>query len=137
MAAAFEPDAVLINLGQNDYGKPAHIDPKTGKPVKNHLPPTELWVQNYQWFIQNISAKAATKVPQFFLACGGMADKYCNDTQAAVAHMKSIGHQNVHYIDLTPASANKDPKYMGCGNHPSWLSHKAMAVHRLDSDWIG
>ena len=36
--AAFGPHAVLINLGQNDYGKPAHTDPKTGKPVKSHLP---------------------------------------------------------------------------------------------------
>jgi hypothetical protein len=126
IATSFEPDAVLINLGQNDYGRPAHIDPKTGKPVKNHLPPTELWVQNYQWFIANITAKAA-RPPQIFLACGGMADKYCNDTKATVAHMNAIGHHNVHYIDLTPASADKDPKYMGCANHPSWIAHRAMA----------
>ena len=33
-AVAFEPDAVLINLGQNDYGCPAHDDPKTGKPTR-------------------------------------------------------------------------------------------------------
>ena len=29
--APWAPDAVLINLGQNDYGAPAHVDPKTGK----------------------------------------------------------------------------------------------------------
>ena len=124
--APFDPDAVLINLGQNDYGKPAHVDPNTGKPVKNHLPPTALWILNYQWFIGNITSKA-TKVPQFFLACGGMADKYCSDTMATVAHMHKVGHANVHYVDLTAASADKDPKYMGCAGHPSWVSHKAMA----------
>ena len=125
-AAGWEPDVVMINLGQNDYGPPAHKDPKTGKQIKNHRPPTQLWAQNYAWFLGNISA-AASKPPQFFLACGGMADKYCNDTQTAVSQMQAAGHKNVHYVDLTPASTDKDPKYMGCGNHPSWISHQAMA----------
>ena len=72
--APFEPHAVLINLGQNDYGKPAHVDPSTGKPVKNHLPPTAMWVRNYAWFLGNITAAQKT-APEFFLACGGMQDK--------------------------------------------------------------
>ena len=134
--AAWAPQAVLINLGQNDYGKPAHKDPKTGKQIKNHLPPPALWAQNYGWFIGNItaaaaaangSAGAAKTPPEFFLACGGMADKYCNNTMAAVAEMNAAGHKNVHYVDLTPSSTDKDPKYMGCGNHPSWLGHKKAA----------
>ena len=40
----FAPQAVLINLGGNDYGKP----PK--------CPTTQQWVQHYPWFVGNISA---------------------------------------------------------------------------------
>jgi hypothetical protein len=130
-ATDWAPDAVLINLGQNDYGAPAHKDPKTGKELKNHRPPPALWAQNYEWFIGNITSAArksgANTPPEFFLACGGMADKYCNDTMAAVAQMNAAGHKNIHYVDLTPSSTDKDPKYMGCGNHPSWLGHKKAA----------
>lgn len=43
------PDAIVINLGQNDYGKPAHIDPKTGKQIPNHLPSPSQWTTHYRW----------------------------------------------------------------------------------------
>ena len=42
------PDAIVINLGQNDYGKPAHTDPKTGKQVPNHLPSPTQWATHYR-----------------------------------------------------------------------------------------
>ena len=38
------PHAVLMNMGQNDYGPPAGTDPKTGKPTPSHRPTTEQWV---------------------------------------------------------------------------------------------
>merc|ERR1711967_41171 len=43
----FDPDAAVINLGQNDYGKPAHIDPVSGKPVKSHCPTSDQWTSHY------------------------------------------------------------------------------------------
>ena len=40
----------------------------------------------------------APKVPTFFLACGGMAPKYCNDTAAAVKQMNAAGMKNVVFM---------------------------------------
>ena len=81
-------------------------------------------------FMQNITALYAPPEPiVFFLACGGMSSKYCNDTQAAVASMNLAGHSNVHYLDLTPSSVGVESKYMGCAGHPSWIGHaKAAAI---------
>ena len=77
------------------------------------------FIPRSRYFIGNITASAstngATTPPEFFLACGGMADKYCNDTMAAVAELNAAGHKNIHYVDLTPSSTDKDPTYMGCG----------------------
>eukprot|EP01051_Picozoa_sp_SAG22_P009963 SAG22_NODE_867_length_6776_cov_2.480455_4_plen_524_part_00 len=151
-APAFDADVFLINLGQNDYGKPAHIDPKTKKPVKSHLPTPEQWTKYYTEFVANLTASDSfkspssssssssttttttasgpsnSKPPEFFLAVGGMADKYMANTKAAVAHMNSLGHQNVHLLDITASSTNVDKSYMGCGEHPSWIGH-AKAAH--------
>eukprot|EP01052_Picozoa_sp_SAG31_P041540 SAG31_NODE_6329_length_2064_cov_1.551654_2_plen_244_part_00 len=131
-ALDWAPDAVLINLGQNDYGLPAHVDPKTGHHIPNHLPSPTQWTDNYQLFIANITA-AAKKVPgnhhlpHFFLACGGMSPKYCNNTARAVAAMKANGMANVHYLDITASSVGANPKFMGCGGHPSWIGHEKAA----------
>ena len=96
MAPAFHADLFLINLGQNDYGKPAHIDPKTHKQIPSHLPTTEQWTRYYTEFVTNLSTSDAFRrssssssntiapVPQFFLAVGGMADKYLLSIQYAV-----------------------------------------------------
>ena len=113
------PHAVLINLGQNDYGA-------------DHIPNTTEWVAAYTDFVKNISATYRS-TPHFFLACGGMADKYCLDTEAAVRSMNSAGLGNVHYLDLTAAGASafQNGTTQGCpghpGSHPSWVSHALMA----------
>ena len=120
------PHAVVINLGQNDYGAPAHIDPKTHKPVPSHLPTREQWTTHYEYFINNMTAAYKTE-PTFFLVCGGMATKYCANTEAAVKAMNAKGQTNVHYVDVSQGGAGKNATTMGCGNHPSWISHEAMA----------
>jgi len=151
-AKAFDADVFLVNLGQNDYGKPAHIDPKTGKPVKSHLPTAAHWVKFYTEFVANLTAsesfggagdassaadsaagkgRAAAaggkKAPEFFLAVGGMADKYMNNTKLAVAHMNSLGNKNVHLLDITGSSTDVQKSYLGCGGHPSWIGHQKAA----------
>ena len=135
---SFDPDAVIINLGQNDYGLPAHIDPKTHKPVKTHLPSTAQWTKYYTGFVGDITQHNKGKLPQFFLACGGMADKYCNNTEAAVNHMKGLGQQNMHFLDITGSSTNVNSSYMGCASHPSWLGHQKAAelAHPLIRDTL-
>jgi hypothetical protein len=116
------PHVVVINLGQNDFGA-------------GHIPSRQLWVAAYTDFVRNITATyAAAQPPHFFLACGGMADKYCNDTQAAVGSMRAAkGWTNVHYLDVTMAGAGawKNRSTEGCpgspGSHPSFVSHALMA----------
>ena len=129
--APFAPHAVVINLGQNDYGKPAHIDPVSGKPMPNHLPSPSQWALHYRWFLGNLTAlySGSSKKQTFFLACGGMAPKYCNDTEAAVKEMNAAGMANVHYLDITASSVLANASYMGCAGHPSWIGHaKAAAI---------
>jgi hypothetical protein len=43
------PHAVLMNMGQNDYGAPAGTDPKTGKPTPSHRPTTQQWVSTCEY----------------------------------------------------------------------------------------
>jgi len=126
-AADGTPDAIVINLGQNDFGKPAHIDPVTGKPVPNHLPSPGQWALHYSWFLGNMTALYAPNLPTYFLACGGMAPKYCNDTKAAVQQMNDAGMANVYFLDITASSVGANASYMGCAGHPSWIGHSKAA----------
>jgi hypothetical protein len=113
-------------------GAPAHVDPKTGKHIPNHLPSPAQWADNYALFLANITAAArlvpGSKPPHFFLACGGMSPKYCNNTANAVKAMTAKGMTNVHYLDITASSVGAgNPKYMGCAGHPSWIGHAKAA----------
>ena len=56
-----------------------------------------------------------------------MADKYFNNTKAAVEHMKSLGRTNVQLLDIRESSTNVNKSYMGCGEHPSWIGHQKAA----------
>ena len=64
---------------------------------------------------------------------GGMANKYCADTAAAVKAMAAEGMHNVHFLNLTMAGADTAANMSteGCpgtrGSHPSWRSHELMA----------
>ena len=40
---------------------------QTGKQIKNHRPPTQLWAQNYAWFLGNISAVFGLDAPDLFV----------------------------------------------------------------------
>ena len=59
--------------------------------------------------------------------CAGMATKYCANTEAAVKAMNAKGMKNVHYVDISEGGAGMNATTMGCGNHPSWVSHEVMA----------
>ena len=116
------PHAVIINLGQNDYGA-------------GHIPSSQMWISAYTNFVANITATYHAAIPpRFFLACGGMADKYCKDTEQAAQHMRTHGGlTNVFYLDITLAGAGawKNGTTEGCpgspGSHPSFVSHALMA----------
>jgi hypothetical protein len=69
-------------------------------------------------FLDNMTNLYAPKRPTFFLACGGMAPKYCNNTAAAVKEMQAGGMSNVHFLDITASSVGANASYMGCAGHP-------------------
>ena len=50
-----------------------------------------------------------------------------NNTKAVVTHMRALGSTNVHLLDITASSTNVEKRYMGCGNHPSWIGHQKAA----------
>jgi hypothetical protein len=120
---SFAPHAVVINLGQNDFG----TTPK-------HMPSSMLWTTAYTAFVRNISASYAAQAvdPVFFLACGGMDTRYCNATAAAVSSMQEEG-MPVHFLDIRAAGAAAwiNGSTEGCpgtpGSHPSVESHALMA----------
>lgn len=131
----------LYGFRQNDYGA-------------GHYPTTRQWIDAYSNFVLNITRTyRPAPPPVFFLACGGMANRYCADTQKAVASMnmninmrmgmirnKSSGMGSthvkvqVHYLDLTGTGAGawSNGTTEGCpgghGSHPSWVSHELMAA---------
>ena len=73
----FNPHAVLINLGQNDYGV-------------GHIPTSAVWARAYRAFVEEIMGtyNDPGRAVQFFLVCGGNDSKYCEDTKQAVVGMQ-------------------------------------------------
>jgi hypothetical protein len=78
------PDAVLINLGTNDYSTQPY-------------PPQDVFVSGYQKFISFIQSRYLTINPnlQFFLACGPMIGNPCCQYVQQVAKL-----EGATYVDL-------------------------------------
>ena len=93
----FNPHAVLINLGQNDYGV-------------GHIPTSAVWARAYRAFVEAITGtyNDPGRAIQFFLVCGGMDSKYgyCEDTKQAVVGMAANGIGNVHFLDVVAEGAD-------------------------------
>jgi len=101
------PDAIVINLGTNDYST-------------SPQPPEDLFVNAYVSFIQTIQQKYSPYHPKFFLACGPMIGKPCCDYVKSVASNTSST-----YIDLEGILTY--PYDYGCDGHPSVSGHYKMA----------
>jgi hypothetical protein len=118
--SGFAPHAIIINLGQNDFGS-----------TPDHVPSASMWINAYTAFVRNISATydAEPVRPIFFLACGGMDTKYCNATAAAVHSMNTKGLL-VYFLDISASGAGawKNGSTEGCDSHPSVTSHALMAA---------
>ncbi|EGG17740.1 esterase [Cavenderia fasciculata] len=101
----FQPDAVVINLGTNDYStQPA--------------PPQSIFTQGYLAFIQLLKSKY-TNNPTFFLACGPMISNPCCQYVKDIATQTGSTFINLQGL-LTPEST-------GCAGHPNQLGHTYMA----------
>jgi hypothetical protein len=145
--AHFQPDAVVINLGTNDYS--TYVSRRQSlirkasawynvryAPIywqlvccsaaavamhSNPTPPQSVFVQGYQSLIAQVRSAYGSKMP-IFLACGPMIGNPCCQYVQQVVQSSS----NTHYIDLT--KLNLQPSDYGCAGHPSVSGQKKMAV---------
>jgi len=105
--ASWIPDALVINLGTNDYATQPN-------------PSQEVFVNAYVAFVKRILNNYATKPPQIFLMCGPMiTDPCCQYVQDAATAIKAT------YIDVQKILV--DPTDIGCASHPNVSGHQKMA----------
>jgi lysophospholipase L1-like esterase len=114
------PDAVVINLGTNDFGR--------GNPDE------KMWTTAYQDFIKHIR-KNYPKA-HIFLAVGSMMSDFWPKDQKALTTVKNYlnaiidaeskaGDKNIHFLEFTPQDGNADG--LGGDWHPSVKTHQKMA----------
>jgi lysophospholipase L1-like esterase len=114
------PDAVIINLGTNDFG-PGNPDEK-------------MWTTAYQNFVAHIR-KNYPKA-HIFLAVGSMmSDAWPKDRNALTTiknYINSVidaeakaGDKNIHFLEFTPQDGTADG--LGGDWHPSLKTHQKMA----------
>ena len=101
----YQPDAVISNLGTNDYS----TEP---------TPPQREFEDAYHNFIQQIRS-AYGNIP-IFLACGPMIGSPCCDYVQNVVNFE----ENTYYIDLENILEEFD---IGCNGHPNVSGHQKMA----------
>jgi len=109
------PDAVVINLGTNDYnGNATESDFEHG----------------YVEFVKTINESYSTD-PTFFLACGPMIDlPFCDYVSSVVNNLTDIGF-NAHFVNLTDILDY--PQDFGCASHPNAQGHQLMARETIIS----
>jgi len=101
------PDAVVINLGTNDYS----TQPQ---------PPEDLFVKAYIAFIKSIRQQYARAVPHFFLICGPMIGDPCCEYVESVADQTGATYVDLQGILTAPFD-------YGCDGHPSVSGHYKMS----------
>jgi len=109
----YVPDAVLINLGTNDYSTPYAQQPGFGA---NY---TAAYVQ----FLTNLTAAWYPPTTPIFVVVGPMTTDYLAAAQAAVTTARGAGI-NATLINVYGAMAC--PTCTGCAGHPSATGYTAV-----------
>jgi len=109
---AWQPHAVLLNIGSNDYST---------KPT----PPPELFESRAKVFMEGIRAKYAAMgdTLHIFYSCGPkpiMGGDVCEYIKKAVSQVR-----NAHYIDIQ--NVLDIPQDLGCDSHPNVVGQQKMA----------
>jgi len=105
---AWLPDAIVINLGTNDYST-------------NPTPPPGIFITGYQNYIEAIRTSYTPHNPTIFLACGPLiGDPCCSYVQDVVGNDTSLTFINLQNI-------LQFPEDYGCDYHPNYLGHMLMA----------
>jgi len=106
------PNAVVINLGTNDYS----TDP---------VPPTNVFEQGYL----NMTSLIRAHYPPstfIFTVCGPLiSGTCCTNIQDVVKQLNNGGDKNVIYVDMQNILVM--PQDYGCDYHPSVSGHQKMA----------
>jgi len=108
--ASFVPQAVVINLGTNDYSWPP-------------TPPNGVFVAGYRKFMALVQSKYGNAV-EFFVLCGPMARGQVCDNVQTIAKLEQQQGTHVTYVDMQNILQKED---YGCGSHPGVSGHKKMA----------
>jgi len=105
--ANYKPDAVVINLGTNDYST-------------NPQPPQNVFTNGYNNFLQFLWSKYGKGIP-YFLVCGPLiGDPCCSYVQDIAGQYAGVYYVNLQNILSYPAD-------YGCEGHPNVLGHQKMA----------
>jgi len=101
------PDAVVINLGTNDYSTPPQ-------------PPQNVFEEGYKKFIASIQvAYASTQQLPIFLVCGPLIGNPC------CSYVQNVATElGLYYIDLQNILTY--PEDYGCAGHPNVIGHQKM-----------
>ena len=113
-ASRFQPDAVLINLGENDWGG-GKCGTTAGCPAKF----TEAYVE-YVHNIAAVYAKVGKEGITFFLAIGPHEHGQSTAILPAVEQLKASGVTALFLNATVP-----DFGTIGCGGHPGVTIHHA------------
>jgi len=103
------PDAVVINLGTNDYSTLPH-------------PPQTIFETGYQNFIAFLLGNY--QQVHIFLVCGPLINNPCCSYIQDVVKTKSINFPTIYYVDMTNILNSTD---YGCDGHPNVSGHQKMA----------
>eukprot|EP01089_Gocevia_fonbrunei_P003999 TRINITY_DN1395_c0_g1_i2.p1 TRINITY_DN1395_c0_g1~~TRINITY_DN1395_c0_g1_i2.p1 ORF type:complete len:154 (-),score=27.24 TRINITY_DN1395_c0_g1_i2:46-507(-) len=103
------PQAVVINLGTNDYST-------------QPIPPQAIYSNAYNSFIANLQDKYGSGV-QIFAVCGPLiGNPCCEYVQDIVNQHKGAG---VYYVNMQNILNSDD---YGCAGHPGIKGHEKMAA---------
>ncbi len=102
------PDAVVINLGTNDFST-------------HPWPEPSVFMDGYKNLIATIRMSYNNQMLPIFVACGPMIGDPC------CSYVKSVAasFNGVYFIDLQNILG---PDEIGCGGHPNVLGHIKMAA---------
>eukprot|EP01091_Cochliopodium_minus_P003101 TRINITY_DN12938_c0_g1_i1.p1 TRINITY_DN12938_c0_g1~~TRINITY_DN12938_c0_g1_i1.p1 ORF type:complete len:479 (-),score=65.94 TRINITY_DN12938_c0_g1_i1:51-1454(-) len=106
-ATTWVPQAVVINLGTNDYA----TDPQ---------PPLAVFSEAYQNFIDSIKTAYNSSSITFFLACGPMISYPCE----TIRNLSQSYPSGVYYIEINQTILNSTTT--GCEGHPNVKGHQSM-----------
>jgi len=107
------PDAVVINLGTNDYST-------------NPQPPQNVFTNGYNNFLNFIWSKYGKSI-KLFLVCGPLIGNPCCQYVQAIVSQHS--GQGVNYVNLQNILTY--PQDYGCDGHPNVSGHAKMAANTI------